>query len=65
MTALVLFIKKRLKSTSPISIMPDTNYNRHAPESAEQLMRDNWRKTGKSLHAAMMQVGDEIERQKK
>lgn len=63
MTTLVISIKRTLQSTStPISIKPNTNYHRHAPKSAEQLMRDNWRTTGNSLYNAIKKVGDEIEK---
>ena len=31
-----------LGSPSEITIFPTTNYQRHVPKNAEQLMRDNW-----------------------
>lgn len=62
MTTFILSVKKTLQNnSSPFSISPPTDYRRHIPQSAEQLMRDNWRKTGDSLHYAMKKVGEEIE----
>lgn len=64
MTDFILAVKKTLQNTSsPITIFPSTNYRRHAPQSAAQLMGDNWRKTGDSLGCAMKKVGAEIEKQ--
>lgn len=61
MTDIIFSLKKTLQSRhSPFSISPNTNYRKHVPESAKQLMRENWQKTGSSLCDAMNKVGEEI-----
>lgn len=63
MTALILSVKKTLQGTSsPISLSPSTDYHKHVPQSAEQLMGKNWAIAGKRLFNAMKKVGDEIEK---
>ena len=63
MSELIVAIKTKLENTSSsFSISPTTDYNRHVPKSATQLMRNNWRRTGNSLRRAMKKVGDEIEK---
>ena len=47
-------------TSSPFSIAPTTDYDRHVPKSAKQLSRDNWRQTGNSLRRAIKKVGKEI-----
>ena len=60
-TAFIISIKKTfLNSSSPFSLYPTTDYQRHVPKSAEQLMHNNWLKTGDSLSKAMEKVGEEI-----
>jgi hypothetical protein len=65
MTGLIVSVKNSvLKESSPFLLSPKTNYGKHVPKSAEQLMKDNWNKTGRHLKEAMKKVGDEIEKQK-
>jgi len=47
-------------SSSPFSISPSTDYQRHVPQNAQQLSEENWRQTGDSLRRAMKKVGKEI-----
>jgi len=55
------FIRALLSGTSsPFSIAPTTDYDRHVPQSAKQLSKDNWRQTGNSLRRAIKKVGKEI-----
>jgi len=61
MTTFILSFKKTMESDSPFSISPSTNYRQHVPKNAEQLMKENWRRTGESLCCAMKKVGEEIE----
>jgi hypothetical protein len=62
-TALISSVKKTLKSGSyPFSILPNTDYRRHVPQNAKQLMSNNWSNTGRSLRSAVDKVGKEIER---
>ncbi|WP_273483569.1 hypothetical protein [Desulforamulus ruminis] len=46
---------------SPFSIFPDTDYTKHVPKNANELIERNWEKTGKALSDAMHKVGEEIE----
>lgn len=62
MNAFIVSVRKTLQcNSSSFSISPSTDYGRHVPQSAEQLMTDNWRKTGDSLYSAMYKVGEDIE----
>lgn len=63
MTDFILSVKKSLQSaSSPFSIFPETDYKRHVPQNAEQLMHNNWLKTGGSLQKAIDKVGENIEK---
>jgi len=66
MTTFIISIKNKLqKNSSNFSIFPSTDYSKHAPQSAKQLMHDNWQITGNSLDRAIKKVGSEIEKRKK
>ena len=55
------FMRVLLSGTSsPFSIAPTTDYDRHVPQSAKQLSEDNWKQTGDSLRRAIKKVGKEI-----
>ena len=55
------FIRSLLSgSSSPFSISPTTDYQKHVPQSSQQLSEDNWLHTGNSLRRAIKKVGKEI-----
>ena len=54
------FIKSLLYSSSPFSISPTTDYQKHVPKSASELSEENWNKVGNSLRRAIKKVGEEI-----
>lgn len=61
MTDLVYNIKRAIEDNSSLfSLSPKTDYNKYVPESAEELMKENWKRTGDALKKAMDKVGDEI-----
>ena len=61
MTDLVYNIKKIMEDNSSLfSLSPKTDYNKYVPENAEELMRENWQRTGNALKKAMDKVGDKI-----
>lgn len=65
MTQLVHTVKKAMTdNTSLFSLLPNTDYNKHVPESAEELMKQNWQRTGKTLSNAIHKVGEELEQRK-
>ena len=55
------FFRALLSGTSsPFSIAPTTDYQKHVPQSAQQLAEDNWQQTGDSLRHAIKKVGKDI-----
>ena len=65
MTSLISDIKGSLSSPSSLfSINPKTDYKKHIPKNAEELMMKNWKKTGKTLFKSIKKVGNEIEPRK-
>lgn len=62
MTEAVVRTFKRLFYDIPaasVDIWPATDYKRHAPHSAKELMKHNWQKTGRSLQKAIDKMRDE------
>lgn len=58
MTDLAYAIKKVMTDNSSLfSLSPKNDYYKHVPESAEELMRENWQRTGNVLKKAMDKVG--------
>lgn len=62
---LIMEIKDYLLNTSlDFSIAPRTDYKKHIPKDAEQLMKKNWTKVGETLSDSIVKVGEEIEKEK-
>lgn len=54
MKGILAWIKEIMKEWTPsLTLRPAIDYQRCVPKSAEQLMREDWNRTGDSLRKAM------------
>jgi hypothetical protein len=61
LTTMICNSVKEVVRLIPITpdLWPNTNYQKHVPKSARQLMKSNWQNTGKNLRNAIEKVGKE------